>query len=91
MTDIANQAWPRGSAWNIRATAAHRVAAGLDAIRRYFARTREEAILRTLDKRLLADIGFEPVAENDIKIDDTCRRADFAPLWEPFSWIRFAK
>jgi hypothetical protein len=75
----------------MRATAAHGVTAGLDAIRRYFLRTHEEAILRTLDKRLLADIGFEPVIENDIKIDDTCRRAEFVPLWEAFSLTRFGK
>jgi len=91
MTDIAHEGRFHGLTLNARALAADGVAAGLRTIRRYFEASREEALLRTLDKRLLADIGFEPAIENDTKIDDTCRRAEFVPLWEAFSLTRFGK
>lgn len=67
-----------------------RVFAGLKAIERLVSYYREEAVLRSLDRRLLEDIGFEPLPQAECRPDHACRN-EFAPLWEVFSWTRFGK
>jgi hypothetical protein len=67
-----------------------RVFAGLKAIERRISYYREEAALRSLDRRLLEDIGFEPFPKVEYRPDHTCRN-EFTPLWEVFSWTRFGK
>jgi hypothetical protein len=59
------------------------------AIELYLAAQREEAMLRSLDPRLLEDIGFEPAVITEFE-PDHASRGDFAPLWEPFGccWHR---
>ena len=90
MTRISNEAQPHGLIWRSRNVARAGILAGLRAIENRMALHREEAMLRSLDSRLLEDIGFEPPAKSEAKSDSVCR-SDFAPLWEPFSWIRFGK
>jgi hypothetical protein len=50
----------------------------------------DEAILRGLDRHLLADVGFERMPKIEIT-PDHASRSDFLPLSEPFSWTRFGK
>jgi hypothetical protein len=51
---------------------------------------RDEAIIRSLDRRLLEDAGIEPMPNLEITPQNASRR-HFLPLSEPFSWTRFGK
>lgn len=81
----------RGSAIRSGFTAiSERALAHIGAIEQRIAQYREEAVLRSLDRRLLEDIGFESAPKHEGRPDHAYRN-EFTPLWEVFSWTRFAK
>jgi hypothetical protein len=92
MTRITPKLQPKSSIllWAGYGLLCSRIWAGFRAIERSIARHREEAVLCDLDRRLLQDIGFEPVTTAKTK-SDHASRSDFAPLREIFSWTRFGK
>ncbi len=67
-----------------------RLGSALETMRRRVAVYHEEAMLRSLDRRLLEDIGFELPSRTEYRPDHVCRN-EFTPLWEVFSWTRFGK
>ena len=56
----------------------------------YFALSREEAILRSINRRLLEDIGYEPIPQADFRPDHVSRN-EFTTLAEIFCLTRFHK
>jgi hypothetical protein len=56
----------------------------------YLALSREEAILRSINKRLLEDIGYEPIPQTDFRPDHASHN-EFTKLAEIFGLTRFQK
>ena len=62
----------------------------LGRIELYFALSREQAILRSINKRLLEDIGYEPIPQTEYRPDHLSRN-EFTTLAEIFCLTRFHK
>lgn len=67
-----------------------RVRSTFGRLERYIALSREEAILRSINKRLLEDIGIEPIPQTDFRPDHLSRN-EFTTLAEIFCLTRFHK
>jgi hypothetical protein len=59
-------------------------------IERFIVLYHEQAILRSLDRRLLEDIGFETVTRTKYQVDHASRN-EFTPPAEVFGLTRFQK
>jgi hypothetical protein len=91
MTEIFHTLQPKNSMfWAGYGLLSSKILRALRLIDRNIARHREEAMLRTLDRRLLQEIGFEPASTVESK-PDHASGSDSARLRELFSWTRFAK
>ena len=76
--------------WRWCSDLASRFLTALQSINQSISSHRDEVLLRSLDQRLLLDVGFEPVQKTEVA-QDHASRSNFRPLLEPFSWTRFGK
>lgn len=91
MSDISPALQAKSSIFrNAYGLVSSRLLAGLLVIEEDLAGRREQAMLRTLDRGVLEDIGVEPAPAAEIE-PDHASRGGFAVLYEVFSWTRFAK